>query len=413
MSIYHFIFWLSAFVIFYTFLGYPLIIYLIFRMEFLRYFIKIPEGWGKIFLNPEIAGPMIFDQRLPQKEFTPFVSMIIAAYNEEKFIKRKIENCLELNYPKNKIEFLFVTDGSTDKTPEIIKIEASKNSSIKLFHKPEREGKLKAIQRVVDYAKGEILVFSDANAIYNRDAIYYLVMPFQLEKIGCVAGEKKVVSKEGKIEAEGLYWKYESFLKKIDSEIYSIVGAAGEIFAIRKELFDKIPEYTINEDFILTMNVVAKGYRVLYEPRAFAVEEPTKSIFEEFKRRIRISTGGIQAIFILKKLFDFKTYKFLSFQFISHRILRWTLAPISIILLFVSNLIIVITSNNSFYEFTFYLQLIFYSFSLIGLIGELIGVRIKIFYLIFSFLLMNFASVIALIIYPFKSRSNIWQKPER
>lgn len=413
MIFYEVVFWFSAFVIFYTYLGYPILAYLIFRIDWLKYFIRMPEGSGKIFINPKIAGPVVFNQRLPQKDFTPFVSMIIAAYNEEKFIEEKIKNCLELDYPSDKIEFLFVTDGSTDKTSDIVKNYSLTYSNIRLFHKPEREGKLKAVQRVIEFTKGEILIFSDANAIYNREAIKYLVQPFQFEKVGCVAGEKRVISEKGNIEAESLYWRYESFLKKLDSEIYSIVGAAGEIFAIRKELVVKIPENVINEDFVLTMNVVASGYRVVYEPRAYSIEYPTKSVFEEFKRRVRISTGGIQAISLLKKLFDIKTYKFLSFQFVSHRILRWTLLPLSIILILVSNIFLFINFQNSFYELTFYLQSILYLSGFIGLIGELFKIRLKIFYLIFSFLLMNFASVIALLTYPFKPRTNVWEKPKR
>jgi biofilm PGA synthesis N-glycosyltransferase PgaC len=413
MKLLELIFWLSAFFIFYTFIGYPLLTYFLFRFERLRYFIRFPEDAGKVFINPEIAGKIILDQIFQIKDYKPTVSMIIAAYNEEKFIEKKIENCLELDYPSDKIEFLFVTDGSTDKTPDIVRKYSETYSNIKLFHQSERQGKLKALNRVIPFANGEILIFSDANSYYNREAIKYLVRPFQFEKIGCVAGEKKVVSKNGKIEAEGLYWKYESFLKKLDSEIYSIVGAAGEIFAIRKNLYLELPENTINEDFVLTMNIAAKGYRVVYEPKAYAIEEPTKSIFEEFKRRVRITTGGLQAIFLLKNLFDIRKYKFLSFQFISHRILRWTITPISFIFLFVANLLIFLRSDILFYKITFYSQSILYLAGLIGLIFELLKVRIHLFHLIFSFILMNFASVTAIITYPFKHRTNIWQKVER
>lgn len=413
MIIYEVVFWFSAFIIFYTFVGYPLLSYLLFRFERLRYFIRVPEDSGKIFLNPEIAGPIILNQKLPQKNFTPFVSVIIAAYNEEKFIEQKIKNCLDLDYPSDKIEFIFVTDGSTDRTPDIVKSYSEKFSNIQLHHNPEREGKLKAIQRVIEFTKGDILIFSDANAMYNKEAIKFLVQHFQFEKVGCVAGEKRVLSPSGKVEAESIYWKYESFLKKLDSEIYSIVGAAGEIFAIRKELVEKIPENVINEDFVLTMNVAAKGFRVVYEPRAFSIETPTKSIFQEFKRRVRISTGGIQAIYLLRKLFDIRTYKFLSFQFISHRILRWTLAPLSILTIYVSNYILFINSEEFFYKLSFYAQSLFFISAIIGLINELLGLRIRIFYLIFSFLLMNFAAVVSLITYPIKTGDNIWEKPER
>ncbi len=145
MIYYEVVFWFSALVIFYTFVGYPLIAYIIFRFDWFKYFIRIPEDAGKVFINPKIAGPAVFTQKLPQKDFFPFVSMIIAAYNEEKFIEQKIKNCLELDYPKDRIEFLFVTDGSSDKTPEIVRSYSISHSNIKLFHMPEREGKIKKL----------------------------------------------------------------------------------------------------------------------------------------------------------------------------------------------------------------------------------------------------------------------------
>lgn len=413
MSFHELVFWISAFVLFYTYLGYPLIMYLIFKTEWIRYFIRIPEDAGKVYLNPDLSGFKVFDQRYTQKEFYPFVSMIVAAYNEEDVIEKKIQNCLELNYPVDKIEFLFVTDGSTDRTPEIVKSYSDKFNFIKLFHQEERKGKLNAIKRVINETKGSIIVFSDANAMYNKDAIKYLVQPFQFEKVGCVAGEKRVVSKNNELIAEGLYWKYESFLKKLDSEIFSIVGAAGEIFAIRKYLYVSLPENTINEDLILTMNIASKGYRVIYEPKAYAFEYASKAIFDDFIRRLRISTGGLQSIFLLKNLFDIRKYKFLSFQFISHRILRWTLAPLSLITLFISNLLLYNNSINPFFKFCLYAQSFVYGSALIGLIAELLKTKIFYFNLIFSYILMNFASVTAIFAYPFNKKTNIWKKVER
>lgn len=413
MSFYELAFWVSIFILFYTFLGYPILMYLIFKIEFIRYFIRIPEDAGKVYLNPDLSGFKVFDQRYTQKEFYPFVSMIVAAYNEEDVIEKKIQNCLQLNYPVDKIEFLFVTDGSIDRTPEIVKSYSDKFNFIKLFHQKDRRGKLNAINRVIKKTKGSIVVFSDANSMYNKDAIKFLVQPFQFEKVGCVAGEKRVVSKTNELIAEGLYWKYESFLKRLDSEIFSIVGAAGEIFAIRKSLYTSLPENTITEDLILTMYIATRGYRVVYEPRAYSLEYASKTIFDEFKRRLRISTGGLQSIFLLKNLFDIRKYKFLSFQFISHRILRWTLAPISLISMFISNIILFSQTENLFYKLCFYGQMTVYFSSLLGLAAELLKTKLLYFNLIFSFILMNFASIIAIIIYPFKKKSNIWKKVER
>lgn len=413
MSFYELVFWISAFILFYTYFGYPLIMYFIFKTEWIRYFIRIPEDAGKVYLNPDLSGFKVFDQKYAQKDFYPFVSMIIAAYNEEDVIEQKIHNCLDLNYPHDKIEFLFIIDGSTDRTPEIVNSFSNQFDFIKLFHQKERKGKLNAINRVISETRGSIIVFSDANAMYNKDAIKYLVQPFQFEKVGCVAGEKRVVSKKNELIAEGLYWKYESFLKKLDSEIFSIVGAAGEIFAIRKSLYVSLPENTINEDLILTMNISSKGYRVIYKPKAYAFEYASKTIFDDFIRRLRISIGGIQSIFLLKNLFDIRKYKFLSFQFISHRILIWTLAPLSLITLFISNILLYNNSINQFFKFCLYAQLFVYGSALIGLLAELLKTKIFYFNLIFSFILMNFASVTAIFAYPFSKKTNIWKKVER
>lgn len=413
MSFYELVFWISAFILFYTYFGYPLIMYFIFKTEWIRYFIRIPEDAGKVYLNPDLSGFKVFDQKYAQKDFYPFVSMIIAAYNEEDVIEQKIHNCLDLNYPHDKIKFLFIIDGSTDRTPEIVNSFSNQFDFIKLFHQKERKGKLNAINRVISETRGSIIVFSDANAMYNKDAIKYLVQPFQFEKVGCVAGEKRVVSKKNELIAEGLYWKYESFLKKLDSEIFSIVGAAGEIFAIRKSLYVSLPENTINEDLILTMNISSKGYRVIYKPKAYAFEYASKTIFDDFIRRLRISIGGIQSIFLLKNLFDIRKYKFLSFQFISHRILIWTLAPLSLITLFISNILLYNNSINQFFKFCLYAQLFVYGSALIGLLAELLKTKIFYFNLIFSFILMNFASVTAIFAYPFSKKTNIWKKVER
>lgn len=413
MNLAEFFLYFSFLVLFYTYLGYPILMYLFNSFDFFKYLIRVPEGYGRILINPKIAGYLSFKEKIGKIDFEPFVTVIIAAYNEEKVIEEKIRNCLELDYPKDKIEFLFATDGSTDNTPQIIKKFSEKDPRFKLFHSENRLGKLKAIKRIIEFARGEIILFSDANGIYNRDAIKKLVRHFILEKVGCVAGEKRIADPDGKTHGESTYWKYESLLKSLDSEIYTTIGAAGEIFAIRKHLFLEIPEDTIIEDFVLSLEITARGYRIVYEPEAYSIETPSKSFREDFIRRFRISQGGIQSIFILRRLLNFRNYKFLSFQLLSHRILRWTLAPLSLLILFFSNFFLVIEKNSIFYEYIFTIQLIFYLISIVELIFESFDIRIPIFHLIFSFILMNFASVLALITYPFISKSNIWKRVER
>jgi len=405
-------FFVSLFLIFYTFLGYPILVLIISRIERLKYKIKVPKDSGKIYLNPKIAGYNVLNEKF-DKDFYPAVSVIIAAYNEEKFIKNKLQNILELDYPADKIEYIFVTDGSTDDTNEIIKSYLENFPNIKLLYKPERKGKLEAIMRAIPISKGEIIVFSDANAYYNKEAIKFLVRHFQFPRVGCVAGEKRVISKNKEKTGEGLYWKYESFLKKLDSELYSVAGAAGEIFAIRKSIISEIPSNVILDDFFISINAALKGYRVVYEPNAQSFEMPSKSFIEDFKRRLRISRGGIQSIFILKDILNIKLYKFFSFQVISHRFLRWTLTPISLPIFYFTNYYLFLNQKEVFFTILFYFQTIVYLLGIIGFLLETFNKKVFIFHLIFSFMLMNFASFISIVTYPFIKKSSIWKKVER
>ncbi|MBU2446606.1 MAG: glycosyltransferase family 2 protein, partial [Bacteroidetes bacterium] len=337
--------------------------------------------------------------------------MIIAAYNEEDFLEGKIENCLELDYPRDKIEFSFVTDGSTDNSNEIL--EKYKSENLYYYFLPSRSGKLHAIKRVIEFANSDLIIFSDANAIYSKDSIKKIVRHFVHSKVGCVAGEKRVMKFDGSLHTEGLYWRYESFIKKLDSELFSVVGAAGEIFAVRKNLFPDIPENSIIEDFVLSLEIARKGFRVIYEPEAYSMETPPRSFIDEFKRRLRMSRGGIQSIGFFKNLLQFREKKFLSFQFVSHRLLRWAVAPISLIIAFITNFILKETEGSLIYTNIFYAQLLFYGAAVTGLLTNIMKVKIFGINLIFTFTLMNFAALVALFTYPFSVRSNIWEKTQR
>lgn len=411
MNFVEIIFWISVIFIFYTYFGYPFLMVVLSKIPFIKYLIKMPEGFGRVLLNPKIGGYAAYKDVSVEKGFSPRVSMIIAAYNEEDFLEEKIKNCLELDFPRNKIEFIFVTDGSTDNSNEIL--EKYKSENLYYYFIPSRSGKLHAIKRVIEYANSEIIIFSDANAIYNKDSIKKIVLHFAHSKVGCVAGEKRVIKSDGSLHAEGLYWHYESFIKKLDSELYSVVGAAGEIFAVRKNLFPAIPENSIIEDFVLSLEIARKGFRVIYEPEAYSMETPPRSFIDEFRRRLRMSRGGIQSIGFFKNLLQFREKKFLSFQFVSHRLLRWAVAPISLIIAFITNYILIETEGSIIYTNIFYAQLLFYGVAIAGLLTNIMKVKIFGINLIFSFTLMNFAALVALFTYPFSARSNLWEKTKR
>jgi cellulose synthase/poly-beta-1,6-N-acetylglucosamine synthase-like glycosyltransferase len=339
----------------------------------------------------------------------PTVSFIVAAYNEEDVIERKIINSLEQNYPSEKIEFIFITDGSTDNTNLILQ----KYPHIKLLYDAQRSGKSAALNRAIAAAANDVLIMSDANTFLNRDAVSYIAMHYNLKSTGGVAGEKKVLTYaedlEGVGSREGLYWKYESFLKRIDSDFYSVVGAAGELFSIRRNLYEPIPDFVILDDFIISLKVAEKGYRIIYEPRAYATELSSVSVSEEKKRKIRIAAGGFQAMAMLGSLFYFWKHWRLSFLYISHRVLRWTISPLCLVTLFISNAILVFTTRNYAYEVIFGLQVLFY---LSAFFSRFISPTSKFKFLkiagYFSF--MNFSVFLGFFRFISRKKSAVWEK---
>lgn len=250
----------------------------------------------------------------PSEEQLHDLTLVIPCYNEEDYIEEKIKNCLELNYPPNKLSILFVTDGSDDGTNEVIK----KYPEVTLSYNPERRGKNAAVNRVIKTIKTPIVVFCDANTMLNKDALYNIARHYQNPKVGGVAGEKRVESADASAAGtEGAYWKYESRLKTWDSELNTVVGAAGELFSIRTELYEEVPKNVIIEDFRLSMNIAKKGLKVVYEPDAYAVETASASIEEEYKRKVRISAGGLREVVYFMPLLNIFKYGILSFQYVS------------------------------------------------------------------------------------------------
>jgi poly-beta-1,6-N-acetyl-D-glucosamine synthase len=388
MTIWKIIFWISCFFIFYNYAGYAVLVYVMNLMK----------------KRKKVAYP---------SNFYPSVSFIVAAFNEEDCIEKKIANSLSLDYPTKKIEYIFITDGSSDGTMDIIR----KYPFIQLLHKPERSGKTAAVNRAVDQAKNEILIFSDANTVLNNEAILNITKHYHLKKTGGVAGEKKVVSgSEGTDQVgsgEGLYWKYESFLKQLDSNFYSVVGAAGELFSLRRELYKPVPKNVILDDFIISMRVTQKGYRIVYEPNAYALELPSFSMRDEHKRKIRIAAGGFQSIAMLKPLLYFWKQPRLSFLYISHRVLRWTLSPLCLALAFISNFILVFLLPNNLYKILFATQLIFYAMAILASTISFKSRIFKIFKLAYYFVFMNVSVVQGFFRYLRGKQPAAWEKAKR
>lgn len=394
MLILKIIFWILLFIIIYTYVGYGILLYLIIKI---RRVLKI----GK---KPN-----------PNPEYEPEVTLFIAAYNEKDYVDAKMKNSLELDYPKEKLNIIWVTDGSDDGTPDLVR----KYPNAIVHHLDARNGKIGAMNRGMEFVKTPIVIFSDANTGLGKESIRRIVNLFASPKVGCVSGEKRIINKESDVASgagEGLYWKYESTLKKWDAELYSVVGAAGELFAIRTELYRHVEHDTLLDDFIISLRVAQDGYTIQYDPDAYAIETASANVKEELKRKIRISAGGIQAIVRLRSLLNIFKYGTLSFQYISHRVLRWTLTPLCLLILI--PLLFILAYNEGIFSFGlystfFWLQLLFYVAALTGWFLENRETRIKILFVPYYFFIMNLSVVLGFFRYMKKSQSVNWERAKR
>ncbi|RMG27654.1 MAG: glycosyltransferase family 2 protein [Bacteroidetes bacterium] len=383
-------FWICLALLFYAYVGYGILLYIL---------IKLKRLLG-------IDKPKPFNE-----DYLPPVTLLVAAYNEADFIEEKIHNSLAIDYPKDKLKFLFITDGSDDGTPDIV----ARYPEIKLMHQPPRAGKIAAVHRAMPHVDTPITIYTDANTYLNKDVVRKMVRHYEDPRVGAVAGEKRIRSKSADSASgagEGLYWKYESTLKKWDSELYSVVGAAGELFSIRTELHEEIPTDTVIEDFYTTMRIAQKGYRVRYEPEAYATEGPSASVKEELKRKVRIAAGGIQAIVRLAPLLNIFKYGILTFQYVSHRVLRWTLAPVALFWLMVSNIVLA-AQGLPFYQFTLLAQIAFYLAALMGYLLEKKQLKVKAFFVPYYFFIMNYACYAGFLRYVKGSQSVLWERAKR
>lgn len=386
-------FWVLLFIVFYAYIGYGILLFLLVRVK--RLFKTENTGLST--------------------DYEPEVTLFIAAYNEKDFVAEKIRNSRELDYPSEKLKIVWVTDGSDDGTPE----ELRKYDGITVHHLPQRNGKIGAMNRGIKFVTSPIVVFCDANTMLGKESIRRIVHLFRNPKVGCVSGEKRIFSKDKDAAAgagEGLYWKYESTLKKWDAELYSVVGAAGELFAIRTELYREVEKDTLLDDFIISLRVAQDGYTIQYDPEAYAIETASADVKEELKRKIRISAGGIQAVVRLIALLNIFKYGTLSFQYISHRVLRWTLAPLSLALLLPVGFVLALETgliSPGLYTILFWLQVLFYLLALLGWYLENRSIRVKILFVPYYFFIMNLSVFLGLKRYLKRTQSVNWERAKR
>ena len=382
------------FIVFYAYIGYGILLYVIIKIR-------------------RILGIAKMQEQIP--DYEPEVTLFIAAYNEKDFVNEKIKNSRELDYPQNKLRMVWVTDGSDDGTPELLK----QYEGVEVHHLPQRSGKIGAMNRGMKLVNTPVVIFCDANTLLGKESIRRIVTLFSNPKVGCVSGEKRIIGKEKDGAAgagEGIYWKYESTLKKWDAELYSVVGAAGELFAIRTELYQEVEKDTLLDDFIISLRVAQNGFTIHYDPEAYAIETASANVKEELKRKIRISAGGIQSVVRLRSLLNIFKYGTLSFQYISHRVLRWTLAPLCLLFIIPAGLALAVnegTLDFGFYSILGWLQLLFYLSALLGWYLENKSIRVKLLFVPYYFFIMNLSVFLGFKRYLKGSQSVNWERAKR
>jgi len=388
------IFWILFFLVFYAYIGYGIILFILVRIK------RVFKGLA---VNTSDGT------------YEPDVTLFVTAYNEKDFVAEKIQNSLELDYPAEKLHLVWVTDGSDDGTPELLK----KYERVTVHHLPQRNGKIGAMNRGMKFVDTPIVVFCDANTLLGKESVRRIVDLFSNPKVGCVSGEKRIFGKEKDAAAgagEGLYWKYESTLKKWDAELYSVVGAAGELFAIRTNLYQEVERDTLLDDFIISLRVAQMGYTIQYDPDAYAIESASANVKEELKRKIRISAGGIQSVIRLSSLLNIFKYGLLSFQYISHRVLRWTLAPLSLLLMIPIGFLLAQNSgllSVELYPVLFWLQVLFYLAALLGWYLENRSIKVKLLFVPYYFFIMNLSVFLGFRRYIKGAQSVNWERAKR
>ncbi len=381
------IFWLAIFLLTHAYLTYPLSLRII--------------TWFK---RKQISG---------NSNSLPSISIVISAYNEEKVIAQRIENIQNLGYDFNRVELIIGSDCSSDRTNEILEKISQEYSWINVQFFNTRRGKASVLNDLVQIAKNEILVFSDANTNFEKDALLKLVSAFNDEKVGGVCGRlvlEEPTDEFDKSNRERLYWKYETQLKKMEGDLGILIAANGGIYAIRKQLFTGFPmDEAITDDLYQTLGVLNQGYSFLYEFDAVAIEEVSKEIITEFRRKVRFAATNFQTLKYFKSLL-FQKKIILSYALWSHKIIRW-FVPFILILIFVTNGLLI--SYNEFYRILFFIQAGFYLSAIVGFILNKLKISLSIFSIIYYYVFTNLALLIGLFKFLSKKHAYTWDSTPR
>ena len=395
-------FWVCIALVFYTYLGYGIVLYVLLKLKHMLGFRRIEPVMS---LNDELLPP---------------VTLMICAYNEEDVIAEKMENIRQIDYPREKLCVMWVTDGSNDSSNELL----SAYDDVTLVFSPERRGKAAAMQHGLQENKAEFVVFTDANTMLNPGSIREIVRLFMNPQVGCVSGEKRVAARQTPAgsaqadsqiasEGEGIYWKYESTLKRWDSELYSAMGAAGELFAVRMSVYEAAPSNALLDDFMISMLILQKGYKIAYTSNAYAMEYGSANLEEESKRKRRIAAGGLQSIWWLRSLMNPFRHPKTSFLFVSHRVLRWSITPFALIALIPLNVALVFMKGGIVYDVIWLLQILFYASAFLGYWLSTKGRKSPLLYVPYYFLFMNLNVFRGIAYLRTHKSSGAWEKAKR
>jgi len=340
----------------------------------------------------------------PRKEYiNPAVSILMPVHNEEKYVEDKIKSLLNIDYPANRVEVLIGSDGSTDRTEEIVKKYV--DGMIKLCSREERKGKPSMLNLLASRAKGEILVLTDVRQELDKDSLKELVGNFYDERVGSVSTELLFEDENNKTgNGIGFYWKYEKFIRNCESRLGSMLGATGAMYAIRRRLFSELPKDIILDDMYIPLKIVERGYRAVFDAEAKIYDRVSKDSNHEFLRKARTHAGNFQVFGYVKKLFN-PLKSPVALQLFSHKLLR-LMGPYLLIALFVSNMFLL---DNLFYLLTFVLQAVFYIFALLGTVRKKAN---RLFDIPHMFCVMNFAAVVGLWRFVRGNHSVLWEKAE-
>ncbi len=373
------LFWLCVALVLWVYAGYPLLLLSITRLSHRR--------------------------PLQPGSYEPAVTLIISAYNEAQVIRRKLENSLALDYPRDLLEIVVISDCSDDGTDAIV--QEYENRGVRLIRMRERGGKTAGLNYAVPQARGEIVIFSDANALYHRLVVRHLARNFADPSVGCVTGESRYevdANAADSTASENLYWRYELALKRMESAISSLVGGDGAIYAIRKALFRPLRPEDLS-DFVNPLQIVAQGYRNIYEPEAVSFEGGAESFEKEFHRKVRIVNRAWRGLWRVRQVLNPLRFGFFALQAMSHKLLRW-LVPVFMAGAFMANSFLL--TQSRFFQALLALQATFYALALAGWLQSHRPSISKLFYVPYYFCLVNYASLLGIISNSRGQKFTVW-----